>query len=83
MKKHYSKPLLAVEIFALTQSVTHDCGDIIPADQLNFNDPGRCVWDLGGGTTIFVGGTNCMLDGESMGYGCYNNPSEGNYVFRS
>lgn len=83
MKDNYTKPMLNVELFSLAQTVTRDCGNSIPKDQLNFNDPSKCVWDLGGGTTVFIAGTNCVLDGESMGYACYNNPSEGNYIFRS
>ena len=83
LKAKYSKPLLAVESFLTTQSVVRDCGDSIPKEQLNYADPSQCVWDLGGGMSVFVAGTNCVLDGENMGYGCYNNPSEGNYIFRS
>lgn len=83
MKDKYNKPLLAVEMFSLAQSVIRDCADSIPKSQLNFNDPGQCVWDLGGGTTVFVAGSNCVLDGENMGFACYNNPTEGNYIFRS
>ena len=83
MKSKYTKPMLAMEMFSLTQTAARDCADSIPSSQLNFNDPGKCVWDLGGGTTVFIAGTNCVLDGEQMGYGCYNNPSEGNYIFRS
>lgn len=83
MKANYTKPLLAVEMFSLAQTTARDCADIIPKDQLNFGEPGKCVWDLGGGMTVFVAGT-CVLDGEMMGdIGCYNSPSEGNYVFRS
>ena len=83
MKGNYTKPVMAMEWFSLRQSSARDCADSIPDSQVNFNDPGRCVWDLGGGTTVFVAGTNCMLDGEAMGFACYNNPSEGNYIFRS
>lgn len=83
MKAKYTKPLLALESFSLTQTVTRDCGDSIPKDRLNHGDPSQCVWDLGGGMSVFIAGTNCVLDGENMGYGCYNNPSEGNYIFRS
>lgn len=82
MKGNYTKPLLAVEMFSLTQSAARDCADSIPKDQVTSNDPSTCVWDLGGGTTVFVQGT-CTLDGEAMGFACYNNPSEGNYIFRS
>ena len=83
MKGNYTKPFLGVELFSYSQSVTRDCGGSIPKDRLNFSDPSKCVWDLGGGTTVFVAGSNCVIDGENMGYGCYNNPSEGNYIFRS
>ena len=83
MKRKYEKPLFGVEIFSLTQSVARDCGSSIPEDQLTFGDPNECFWDLGGDTRVFVLPPNCNLDGENMGVGCYNNPSEGNYVFRS
>ena len=83
MKANYSKPLLAIELFSTSQSTSRDCAGSIPKEQLNFNDPAKCVWDLGGGMTVFISGTNCIIDGEGMGYGCYNNPSEGNYIFRS
>ena len=80
MKKKYTKPALNVEFFSLTQSIARDCGSSAP---VNSGDPSDCIWDLGGGTTVFIAITNCTLDGEDMGYGCYNNPSEGNYIFRS
>lgn len=83
MKNNYTKPLLAVELFPLAQSTARDCADSIPKDQVNFSDINRCVWDLGGGTTVFVAGSTCVLDGESTGFACYNNPSEDNYIFRS
>ena len=82
MKAPYKKPLLEVEVFSLTQSVALDCADNIPKERLNFNDPGQCVWDLGGGTTVFVAGS-CTIDASTMGIYCYNNPSEGQYIFRS
>ena len=83
MKAKYAKPLLAVEVFSLAQSTARDCGDSIPDSQLTSNDPYACVWDLGGGTTVFVVGHNCEIDGINMGYYCYNNPSEENFAFRS
>ena len=83
MKANYTKPMLAVEFFSLTQTVARDCGGSIPKDQLNFGDPNQCAWDLGGGMTVFTVPPNCKINGENMGYGCYNKPSEGNYVFRS
>ena len=83
MKKNYVKPIFAVELFSATQSAARDCADSIPKEQLTLGDAANCVWDLGGGTTVFVAGSNCVLDGEGMGIACYNNPGEGNYIFRS
>lgn len=83
MKSSYTKPLLGVEMFSVFQSAARDCADSIPKDNVTFNDISTCVWDLGGGTTVFIAGATCTLDGESMGFACYNNPSEGNYIFRS
>lgn len=83
MKANYSKPLLAVEMFAMTQNTARDCADSIPKENLTLGDITACAWDLGGGTTVFVAGSTCTLDGEQMGFACYNNPSEGNYIFRS
>ena len=83
MKASYSKPLLAIETFMLTQTVARDCSDSIPKEQVTSNDIANCVWDLGGGMTVFVGGKTCDLDGDQMGIVCYNNPSEGNFIFKS
>ena len=84
MKANYTKPMLAVEMFSLTQSVTRDCLDSIPNKRLNFNDPYGCGWDAGGGQIFFMdGGKVCTENGEGMNGICYNNPSEGNYIFRS
>lgn len=83
MKRNYTKPMLLLEPLTLTQTITRDCADAIPKEQLTAGDPATCVWDLGGGTTVFIAGSNCVLDGEQMGFYCYNNPTEGNYVFRS
>ena len=81
MKGNYTKPLFAVEMFSSTQSVARDCSDSIPKDQLTLNDPYSCAYDLGG-VTVFASGS-CDLDGNAMEFYCYNNPSEGNYIFRS
>lgn len=84
MKANYTKPMLAVEMFSLTQSVTRDCLDSIPDNRVNFNDPYGCGWDVGGGRIFFVeGGNACNTNGEGMNGVCYNNPSEGHYIFRS
>ena len=84
MKRKYEKPLFGVEIFSLTQSIARDCGGSgALGDGANAVDPGDCIWELGDGVSIFVAMANCTLDGEGGEWGCYNNPNEGNYVFRS
>ena len=72
-----------METFLVAQSVTRDCSESIPKDQLTLGDIDSCVWDIGNGVTAFVPGSACTLDGEQLGFACYNNPSEGNYIFRS
>ncbi|MBR5322832.1 MAG: hypothetical protein IKU48_04745 [Clostridia bacterium] len=84
MKQIYSKPFISLEVFSLTQSVTRDCDNMsIPKDQLTSNDPINCKWELGGGFTVFMVSNGCTIEGENMGYACYNNPGEGQFIFRS
>ena len=83
MKENYTKPLLAVEVFSLTQPAARDCADHWMADQFTQGDPNQCAYDLGGGVTVFIDPSPCQINGELAGYGCYNNPTEGNYIFRS
>lgn len=83
MKANYTKPLLAVEMFSLTQSVARDCADNIPRNQLTQSDLNTCFWDMGGGAKVFIAEQHCSIDGVNMSVICYNNPSEGNYVFHS
>ena len=81
MKANYTKPLLAVEMFSLTQSVTLDCLDSIP---VNHNNSVDCGWDVGGGRIFFIEGVQaCTENGEGIKGICYNNPSEGHYIFHS
>jgi hypothetical protein len=79
MKGNYKKPTLNVEYFTLTQTFARDCG----SGGADFGDPSDCAWDLGDGTLVFIVGNNCQIDGGDAEFGCYNNPGEGNYSFRS
>ena len=88
MKKEYKKPLFALEEFTPSQVIARDCGKFIDKARLTFADIGQCVWDVEGGVdgvgvTVFLANSACMLDGEMMGYGCYNNPTEDFLLFRS
>lgn len=83
MKGKYIKPMVTMESFSLVGGLLRDCNDMGIKDDLTSGDPMNCVWDLGGGMNVFLLGAACNMDGEDMGYGCYNNVSEGSYVFRS
>ena len=85
MKKVYKKPLVAVERFSIVYTSARDCWDSIPQDQVNLSDH-PCGWEITGGTVLFntsVVGSTCSIDGELSGMVCYNNPGEGQYMFRS
>ena len=83
MKKVYKKPMIVIEEFSLTQTVAQGCSDTIPKENLTNNNINTCVWELGGGETVFVYPATCTMDGEEMGMACYNNPSEDKRIFRS
>ena len=80
MKATYMKPLLTMEMFSLTQSTARDCAETL---ELNLSDIVSCAWDMGNGMTVFTSQPTCQLIGQPDDFGCYNNPSEGNYIFRS
>lgn len=82
MRRPYTKPLLTMEMFTMSQTVVRDCSDSIPTDRLNWADVQNCGWEVSG-TVLFLQPGPCELDGEAAGFACYNNPSEGNYIFRS
>lgn len=81
MKANYTKPLLAMELFSLTQSVARDCNTTHDPNNFTSTDPYGCEL-LVGTITVFIGGKNCMIDGQNGEFGCYHNP-EGNLIFRS
>ena len=85
MKAPYAKPLLAVDVFSVSQSVTRDCtSTVVPSQQLTNTNPYDCYWDNGNPEVfIFAAGGVCNLDGEMVGMACYNTYSEDNFVFNS
>ena len=84
MKRVYAKPVLAIQTFAMSQSITADCGNTtIPQSQLTLGEPSSCVWDLGGGQTVFISTSNCRIEGRTMEFLCYNNPTSDDRIFRA
>lgn len=82
MKGNYTKPMLTVEMFTMAQNTARDCADSIPTDRLTLADIDSCGWEVYG-TILFLNPGPCDVNGEGMSFICYNNPSEGNYIFRS
>ena len=86
MKSNYQKPMLQMESFSLTQTTAKDCADSLVMGESNAGDINSCVYDMGGGSVIFTQGLGtppCTIDGNTMTVYCYNNPSEGHYIFHS
>ena len=85
MKKQYKKPLVMVERFAIVHTAARGCWDSIPQEQVNFNNH-TCGWEISFGTILFnvtVVDSSCNMNGDDFGSVCYNNPGEGQYMFRS
>lgn len=78
MKGKYIKPTMAFESTMLTGGLFRDCSEEYKD---KFNDEG--YWELPNGMNVFLLGTACQVDGEELELGCYNNPGEGLYIFRS
>ena len=89
MKEKYVKPAMVIEHFTLTNAIARNCADFIQKEYLTHNSiENECAWDIGGGFKVFVQFPICDYEtdiypsdtGEIM---CYNNPSEGAYIFSS
>lgn len=84
MKELYTKPMLGVELFSLAQSVARDCDNTaISGGKWSMNAPETCTYNIGGSATLFIAQPACMIPADSNPYGCYNNPTEGQYIFHS
>ena len=85
MKAKYQEPMLAMETFSSTQTTAKDCADSFVMGESTAGDINSCVYDMGGGSVIFATGvgSDCTIDGNTMTVICYNNPSEGHYIFHS
>lgn len=90
MKKMYTKPCFAVELFTMSQSIASGCD--LPPEGSTFGSPNyggktECGWNIGGlivFQTVENGCTHVQVgpDDQFMGY-CYNNPDGGLTVFGS
>lgn len=96
MKKYYTKPVLMMEDFTLSQSIAHNCGKNLDFSLATLKYKGSCGWDLmwdgvvdknvqdTDGDVLFLDGQNvCSFKTESFDGICYNNPAGGYNIFNS
>lgn len=77
MKKHYEKPGMAVENFALS---THIAACSLIANQA---DGLTCTYMTGGDRIFDSGNILCEFDAAKYEQFCYNTPTGGNGIFGS
>jgi len=83
MKSIYTKPVLVMESFVMSQSIAHNCGDNLDFGQALLKSKTTCAWDTGLGDIVFVNETVCQKVTENVVGACYNNPEGGFNVFNS
>lgn len=89
MKKTYTKPVLMMEDFTLSQSIAHNCGKNLDWEQATLKYRGSCGWDLDGlkdtaGDVLFMDTHSvCTLQTHEASLVCYNNPEGGWEIFNS
>ncbi len=77
MKKHYKKPVMTVENFALS---THIAACTLTANQA---DGLTCTYMTGGDIIFDDGNGACQFDVDMYGQYCYNTPYGGGGIFGS
>jgi len=61
MKKEYTKPVIILENFSMTQSIAHNCGDNLIFDYATLKYKGSCGWDDGSGVVLLHQQTQRVL----------------------
>ncbi|MBE5956523.1 MAG: hypothetical protein E7253_08725 [Lachnospiraceae bacterium] len=87
MKKEYTKPVIILENFSMTQSIAHNCGEALDFDLATLKYKSTCGWDDGSGNIIFTSSNSgCAFPDDTDSpedLVCYNNPSGGYNIFNS
>lgn len=87
MKEKYTKPVLRMEMFTLTQNIAQTCGSFegSTVGRPTSGDSNSCGWDMGN-AIVWVEAPACTMpwpaDGEFAGV-CLHNPNGGVTVFGS
>lgn len=82
MKKAYTKPVLIVERFTLSQTIAHNCGKNLDFSMATLANKTDCGWNVGG-IEIFIDTTICDVYVEEIDGVCHNAPEGGYNVFNS
>ncbi len=92
MKKQYTKPFVAVELFGLTQSIALGCSTDLPGEPTH-RDRATCGWRDPVGDTLWDTAEKCNPEGDMVtalqptdapfNGMCYNNPDGGLVIFNS
>lgn len=82
MKKAYTKPVLIVERFTLSQTIAHNCGKNLDFSMATLANKKDCGWNIGG-IEVFMDTTICDVYVEEIDGVCHNAPEGGYNVFNS
>ena len=94
MKKVYTKPVLMMEDFTLSQTIAHNCGDNLNFSEATLKYKESCGWNVGDVNfdgivdVVFNTARACSIKADetySDGFVsvCYNNPGSGYNIFNS
>ena len=88
MKEKYSKPVMVIERFEMTNSIARNCADFLDKRYLTNKSMWECAWDIGGGFTVFAQLPQCLIESnewvtDTGDLICYNNPADGAHIFSS
>ena len=82
MKKAYTKPVMIVERFTLSQTIAHNCGKNLDFSMATLASKSSCGWDIGG-LIFFMDPTACTMCTEEFDGVCHNAPEGGYNIFNS
>lgn len=83
MKKTYTKPVLNMESFSLSQTIAYGCGNNLDFKYATHRNKYDCKWETGFGEAVFLTKDTCDIADEDYDGVCYNNPEGGWNAFAS
>ena len=84
MKNIYTKPVLVMESFVMSQSIAHNCGDNLVFENATTKDKNSCGWMTSIGKVFMEQSTCDEIPENGIFNGvCYNSPQGGFNIFNS